>query len=76
MLCPLPNSWDYLMMVIGSTTTQLKMDQIVDALVSKEMQRKSSEVSKEVLIIQGRVNDKRKKGMKPKCSRKKSKVKC
>ena len=63
-------------MAIGSTTTQLKMDEVVVALLSKEMWRKYSKVAKEALITQGRVKDKSKKDMKPESSWKKSKVKC
>ena len=43
--CLLPDSWDHLVMAIGSTTTQLKMDEVVIARLSEEMQRKSSEDS-------------------------------
>ena len=35
LLCPLLDSWDHLVMAIGSTTTQLKMDEVVVALMSK-----------------------------------------
>ena len=58
LLCLLPNSWDHLVMAIGSTTIQLKMDEVVFALLLEEMRRKSSEVAKKALIIQGRVKEK------------------
>ena len=52
------------------------MDEVVVALLSEEMRRKSSEVAKEALIAQGIVKEKSKKDMKPEYSRKKSKAKC
>ena len=63
-------------MAIGSTTTQLKMDEVVAALLLEEMWRKSPRVAKEALIVQGRAKDKSKNDMNPKSSGKKSKVKC
>ena len=63
-------------MAIESTSTQLKMDEVVVALLSEKVWRKSSKVAKEALITQGRVEDKSKKDMKLESSRKKSKEKC
>ena len=62
-------------MAIGSTTTQLKMDEVVDVLLLEEMQRKYSKVAKEVLIAQGRAKGKSNKDMELESSGKKSKVK-
>ena len=64
------------MMAIRSTIAKFKMDEVVDALLSEEIGRKSFEVAKEALIAQGRVKDKSKKDMKPECSMKKLKAKC
>ena len=76
LLCSLPDSWDHPVMAIRSTTTQLKMDEVSVALLSKEMQRKSYEVAKEALIAQGRAKANSKKDTKPESSGKKSKAKC
>ena len=51
------------------------MDEVVAALMLEEMRRKSFEVVKEALIVQGRAKDKSK-DMKPECSGKKPKAKC
>lgn len=48
-------------MAIRSTTIKFKMDEVVAALLSKEMRRKSSEAAKEALIVRGRSKDKSKK---------------
>lgn len=61
LLSSLPDSWGHLMMAIRSTTTKFKMGEVVAALLSEEMQRKSSEAAKEALIVQGRSKDKSKK---------------
>ena len=58
LLCSLLDSWDHLVMAIGSTTTQLKMDEVVATHLSEEIQRKSSKVAKEALITQLRAKDK------------------
>ena len=47
LLCSLLDSWDHLVTTIGSMTTKLKMDEVVVALLSKDMRKKSSEVAKE-----------------------------
>ena len=64
------------MVAIVSTTSQLKLDEVVVALFSEKIRRKSSEVAKETLITQGRVKDKSKQDMKPESSGKDFKVKC
>ena len=44
LLCSLPNSWDNLVVAIGSITKfTLKFEDIVSSLLSKEMRRKSME---------------------------------
>ena len=35
LLCSLPNSWDHLVMVIGSTFFTFKMDDVVSSLLSE-----------------------------------------
>ena len=45
LLYSLPNSWDHLVIAIESTTTKLKMDEVVIVLLSEEMQRRSSKFS-------------------------------
>jgi len=41
LLCSLPNSWDSLVIVIGSNATALQFDEIVSSLLIEEMRRKS-----------------------------------
>ena len=44
LLCYLPNSWDNMVVAIGSSTkSTLKYEDIVSTLLSKEMRRKSME---------------------------------
>jgi hypothetical protein len=43
LLCPLPYSWDSLVVAIGSNTTSLKFDEVVSSLLSKEMRQKNME---------------------------------
>ena len=44
MLCSLPDSWDNLVLVIGSSTkSTLKFEDVVASLLSEEMRRKSME---------------------------------
>ena len=66
LLCLLPDSWDHLVMAIGSTTIQLKMDEVVVAILSKEMWKKSSEVAKEALVVRNQSKDNNKKKFKVK----------
>ena len=37
LLCSLPDSWDSLVVAIGSNTTTLKFDEVVSSLFSEEM---------------------------------------
>lgn len=83
LLCSLPDSWEHLVMAIGSTTTQFKMDTVINTLLSKEMRKKSSEMTKDALFVRGRPKDKDKKKVKKfksqerfKYPGKKRKVKC
>jgi len=43
LLCSLPDSWDSLVIAIGSNATTLQFDEIVSALLTKEMRRKNME---------------------------------
>ena len=43
LLCSLPNSWDSLVVAIGSNTTALKFDEVVSSLLSEEMRQKNME---------------------------------
>ena len=54
LLCSLPNSWDSLVMAIGSTLVVLKMEDVVGSLLSEEMRRKVSLNAKDALSFHGR----------------------
>ena len=43
LLCSLPNSWDILVIVIGSNATALQFDEIVSALLTEEMRWKNGQ---------------------------------
>ena len=43
LLCPLIDSWDSLVVVIGSNTTTLKFDEVVLSLLSEDMRQKNME---------------------------------
>jgi len=55
LLCSLPNSWDSLVITIGSNATALQFDEIVSALLTEEMRRKHMEIQNgDALSVQGR----------------------
>ena len=58
LLCSLPDSWDHLVMALGNTIITFRMDDVVSALLSEEMRRKSLDSAKEALVVRGRSNDK------------------
>ena len=43
LLCSLPNSWDILVIAIGSNATFSQFDEIVSALLTEEMTQKNME---------------------------------
>jgi hypothetical protein len=43
LLCSLPDSWDILVVAIGSNTTSLKFDEVVSSLLPEEMRWKNME---------------------------------
>eukprot|EP00253_Pinus_taeda_P029043 PITA_29043 len=43
LLCSLPDSWDNLVIAIGSNATALQFEEIVSALLTEEMRRKNME---------------------------------
>ncbi|WP_424677707.1 hypothetical protein [Enterobacter hormaechei] len=53
-MCSLPDSWDHLVMALGSTLVTFKMDDVVSSLLSEEMRRKASVSEKEALAVRGR----------------------
>ena len=61
LLCSFLDSWDHLVMALGSTLVTFKMDDVVSSLLSEERRRKSSDLDKEDLTIHGRSNDRGKK---------------
>lgn len=44
LMCPLPNSWDSLIVATSSNATILSFNEIVASLLSKEMRHKNMEV--------------------------------
>jgi hypothetical protein len=72
LLCSFPDSWDSLVMAIGSNLTTLMLEDVVASLLSEEMRWKNMEGStKDALMVRGRLID-RDKG---KFSGRKSKLK-
>ena len=55
LLCSLPDSWDSLVIAIGSNATALQFDEIVSALPTEEMRRKNMESQNcDTLSVRGR----------------------
>ena len=62
LLCSLPDSWDSLVIAIGSNATALQSDEIVSSFLTKEMRRKNMESQNgDALSIRGRSLNKNKK---------------
>ena len=57
LLCSFPDSWDHLVMPLGSTIVTFRMDDVVSSLLSEETLRKYLDSAKESLAIHGRPND-------------------
>jgi hypothetical protein len=58
LLCYFPDSWDSLVMSIGSNTTTLALEDVVASLLLKEMRRKNMEgLTKYSLVVRGRLVD-------------------
>jgi hypothetical protein len=58
LLCSLPDSWDSLVVAIGSNTTSLKFEEVVSSLLSEEMRRKNMEGhSTDALFARGRSHE-------------------
>jgi transposase InsO family protein len=54
LLCSLPDSWDSLVVAIGSNTTYLKFEEVVSSLLSEEMRWKNMEGhSTDALVARG-----------------------
>eukprot|EP00253_Pinus_taeda_P002925 PITA_02925 len=55
LLCSLPNSWDSLVIAIGSNATALQFDEIVSSLLTKELRRKNIDNQNgDALSVRGR----------------------
>ena len=60
-LCSLPDSWDSLVIAVGSNATKLNFDDVVASLLSEEMRRKSMDSStKDALSVRGHTVDRSK----------------
>jgi hypothetical protein len=58
LLCSFPNSWDSLVVAIGSNATTLALEYVVAYLLSEEMRRKNMEGStKDALVVRGQPVD-------------------
>jgi hypothetical protein len=54
LLCYFPDSWDVLVVAIGSNTTTLALEDVVSSLLSEEMRRKNMEgLTKDDLVVRG-----------------------
>ncbi|GAV73510.1 zf-CCHC domain-containing protein/UBN2_2 domain-containing protein, partial [Cephalotus follicularis] len=63
LLSSLPDSWDNLIVAIGSGTTTLCFENVVAALLSEEMRRLSmGGSSKDALFVRGRTTERKQKG--------------
>eukprot|EP00253_Pinus_taeda_P005224 PITA_05224 len=61
LLCSLPDSWDSLVIEIGSNATALQFDEIVLALLTKEMRRKNMDNQNgDALAVRGRSQNRNK----------------
>jgi len=61
LLCSLPDSWDNLVIAIGSNATTLNFENVVASLLSEEMRRRSIDSSaKDALFVRGRPGDRSK----------------
>jgi len=61
LLCSLPNSWDNLVIAIGSNTIALQFYEIVSSLLMEEMRRKNMESQNgDALSVQGRSQNRNK----------------
>jgi hypothetical protein len=60
-MCSFPNSWDSLVVAIGSNATTLKFDDVVSSLLSEEMRRKTMDSqSMDSLSVRGHTLDRNK----------------
>ena len=81
LLCTLPESWGQVVSSISlSTTDTLEFDNVVGALLSEELRKKTSlETSSQALVVRGRSKEKREKlrgTSRSKSKGRKSKLKC
>eukprot|EP00253_Pinus_taeda_P014062 PITA_14062 len=61
LLCSLPDSWDSLVIAIGSNATALQFDEIVSALLTEEMRRKNMDNQNgDALSVRGRSQNRNK----------------
>eukprot|EP00253_Pinus_taeda_P036196 PITA_36196 len=61
LLCSLPDSWDSLVIAIGSNATALQFDEIVSALLTEEMRRKNRDNQNgDALSVRGRSQNRNK----------------
>ena len=60
-MCSLPDSWDSLVIAIGSNATALQFDEIVSALLTEEMRRKNMDNQNgDALSVRGRSQNRNK----------------